>query len=359
MKNTFLLSRLTAFLALVLPPFVLLAAGVLEAAGTLDIYFIDVEGGQATLLVTPSGEAMMIDVGNAGLDSQNPDKEVARDANRIAVAAKAAGIKRIDAGIITHFHGDHFGGSLHLTERIPVGTFYDHGLPVQDAPALKQKAGSYAELYTAAIAKGQHKVVVPGDKIPMEDLQVTILSSAAKAIANTGPANPYCEGLVPQPVTSAPEDAQSMAVLVEFGQFRFVVFESGVFNRHLEVLCPNNPIGQIDVLEAPSHGGNVPMKAWNAVAPRVAIASNGPRRGGGPNVLNGYRALQGFEDLWFLHFNIAAAVEGNPPEQFIANMDAEKDMAHYIKLSAMPDGSFTVYNTRTNFSKSYPAKKKP
>ena len=101
------------------------------------------------------------------------------------------------------------------------------------------------------------------------------------------------------------------------------------------------------------------MKAWNAVAPRVAIASNGPRRGGGPNVLNGYRALQGFEDLWFLHFNIAAAVEGNPPEQFIANMDAEKDMAHYIKLSAMPDGSFTVYNTRTNFSKSYPAKKKP
>src|SRR5439155_7978164 len=98
----------------------------------------------------------------------------------------------------------------------------------------------YAELYTAAIAKGQHKVVVPGDKIPMKDLQVTIVSSAAKPIANTGPANPYCEGLVPQPETSAPEDAQSMAILVEFREFRFLVFESGVFNRHLEVLCPNN-----------------------------------------------------------------------------------------------------------------------
>ena len=350
MKNTLVLSCV----------FVLLAVGALGAADTLDIYFIDVEGGQATLLVMPSGQAMMIDVGNAGLDSQNPDKEVARDANRIAVAAKAAGIKSLEAVIITHFHGDHFGGSLHLTDRIPVGTFYDHGLPIQDAPALKQKVGSYAELYTAAIAKGQHKVVVPGDKIAMKDLQVTILSSAGKPITNTGPVNPYCEGLAPQPITSAPEDAQSIAALFEFGQFRFLVFESGVFNRHLEVLCPNNPIGQVDVLEAPSHGGFVPMKAWNAVAPRVAIGSNGPRRGAGPNVLKGYRDLQGFEDLWFLHFNIAAGADGNPPEQFIANMDElDKDMAHYIKLSAMPDGSFTVYNTRTNFSKSYPAKKKP
>jgi competence protein ComEC len=350
MKNTLILSCV----------FALLAVGALGAADTLDIYFIDVEGGQATLLVTPSGEAMMIDVGNAGLDSQNPDKEIARDANRIAVAAKAAGVKRIEAVIITHFHGDHFGGILHLTERIPVARFYDHGFPVQDAPALKQKVGSYAELYTTAIAKGQHKVVVPGEKIPMKDLKVTILSSAGKPIANTGPANPYCEGLVPQPITSAPEDAQSMAVLVEFSEFRFLVFESGVFNVQLEVLCPNNPIGQIDVLEAPSHGGNVPMKAWNAVAPRVAIGSNSPRRGAGTNVLQGYRSLQGFEDLWLLHFNIAAGVEGNPPEQFIANMDElVKDMAHYIKLSAMPDGSFTVHNTRTNFSKSYPAKKRP
>jgi beta-lactamase superfamily II metal-dependent hydrolase len=101
------------------PGILLLACAAVLPARDLEIYFIDVEGGQATLLVSPSGESMLVDTGWAGFNH--------RDAGRIAAAAKAAGVKRIDYLVITHYHADHAGGLPQLAERLPIRNFVDHG----------------------------------------------------------------------------------------------------------------------------------------------------------------------------------------------------------------------------------------
>jgi competence protein ComEC len=332
----------------------LLAAGAARAANTLDIYFIDTEGGQATLLVSPSGQTMMIDTGFAGLDTANPDKEVGRDGDRIAAVARLADVKRIDTLVVSHFHGDHVGGVTQLTERLPVRVFVDDGPAVQDVPILKQRVGEYSEIYAAAFAKGQHKVVRAGDKIPVDGLDVTVVAANGKAIARKGDANPYCEGIAARPEGN-PEDTESLGVLVQLGKFRFANFGDMPWGKEVEFLCPENRMGKLDVLETARHGGE-PSKAIYAMAPRVAIADNGARKGAGPAAVKAFQASPGFEDLWLLHFNVPGGKEGNPPEQFIANLNEEGDQGLYLKVSAMEDGSFTVYNPRTRATKAYAAK---
>lgn len=330
----------------------LLCVAALGAAKTLSIYFIDTEGGQATLLVSPSGQSLLIDVGFAGLDTTHPDQAAGRDADRIVAAAKLAKLNHIDAVLITHHHGDHEGGALHLTERMPVRVFYDHGPSVEPS--------GYAEGYAAAFAKSVHKVVAAGDKIPIKGLDITVISAAGKPIVRSGEPNQYCEGLVPAqeaaPGARGSEDPQSVATLVQFGKFRFANFGDGRGNRPLELLCPNNLIGKLDVLETPGHGGTPPLKAFAATTPRIAVADNGARKGGGPDTLKGYQALPGLEDFWLLHFNIPGGDAGNPPAQFIANLDEQNCPGNYLKLSAEENGSFTVYNSRTNDTKTYAAK---
>jgi competence protein ComEC len=163
---------------------------VIGQSNTLDIYFIDTEGGQSTLLVSPSGETFMIDTGFAGLDTPNPDKDVGRDAARIADVAKIAKVARIDTLLATHFHGDHAGGIARLTEKLPVRLLVDHGPALQDVPTMKQKVGEYSDDWAAAFGKGQHKVVAPGDEISVRGLDVTVVEALGKQIERAGTPNP-------------------------------------------------------------------------------------------------------------------------------------------------------------------------
>jgi beta-lactamase superfamily II metal-dependent hydrolase len=331
---------------------VLVAVGVTRAADTLDIYFIDTEGGQATLVVTPAGQTMLIDSGFA-----DADKDAARDASRIAAAARLANANRLDVFMPTHFHGDHVGGVEQVAARLPIALFVDDGPAVQESAPLKQRVGEYSEVYAAEFAKGKHLVVTAGDKIPLKGADVTVVAANGKPADDRGEPNPNCAGLERRP-TGNPEDSESIGVVIQFGRFRFANFGDMPWNQEIELLCPGNRVGRVDVYETPGHGRE-PSKAVSSMAPRVAVADNGARKGAGPATVKAFQSMPGMEDLWLLHFNVPGAAEGNPPPGFIANLEepGSGDQGSYLKLSAMQDGSFTVFNSRTNATKTYPRRR--
>jgi len=317
----------------------LIWAAFAQAAKNLEIFFIDTEGGQSTLIASPSGQAMLIDTGYTGFGG--------RDANRIAEAAKLAHVKRINVLFLTHYHADHAGGVKNLLEVLPVESFYDHGPKVDD-----DKANSTE--YDKARGNSPHTVYKPGDKIPIKDLDITVVVAAQKHIETHGPPNPFCAGLAPQ-TGEAGENPQSGGVVVEFGKFRFADLGDIIWNEELALLCPENRVGKLDLLLTPHHGTHVSPKADYAMAPRVVIMNNGATKGGKPEAYKMWEGMKGLEDLWQLHFAMAGGKDGNSPDTFIANID-EKCEGKYLKVTAHEDGSFTVYNSRNKYTKTYAVK---
>jgi competence protein ComEC len=342
---------------------------------TLDIYVIDVEGGNATLLVPPSGESLLIDTGNVA-----PEAAI-RDAERILAATQDARLTQIDHLIITHWHGDHFGGVAELAKRIPIKHFIDHGANVQPAPAADDFiAKVYPELY----AKARHTVVKPGDKIAVAGLDVRVVTAAGEtiktALPGAGAPNPYCASF--KPGENNAEDPMSVGVHIKFGKFRTVHLGDLTKNKEFELMCPNNRIGSIDLLLGLHHGLNSSNSEVmvHATHPRVAIINNGTRKGGQPDVMMVLHTSPGLEDLWQMHFSQLSGQEYTVPSIFIANMSddpltampvapisapppgpdappppAHNGPAYWIKVSAQTDGTFTVTNTRNGFSKTYRA----
>ena len=320
---------------------ILLAALAVSAQGakTLNIYFIDVEGGQSTLVVGPSGQTLLIDTGYAGNSG--------RDANRIAAAAKAAGVKKIDTLLITHFHGDHVGGVPNLLERLPVSTFLDHGPSVEDA-------GKYPEPYEKAFGSAPHRVVKAGDKIAIKGLDVTVLTAAGRHIERPGEPNPYCAGLAPVTGETG-ENPQSAGVLIEYGRFRFADPGDIVWNEELGLECPDNKVGKVDLYLTAHHATHVSPKSVYGLAPRVIVMDNGPRKGGLPDAWEVLHGTPGLEDIWQLHFSVTGGKEHNAADPFIANLE-EQGQGNYLKVAASEDGSFTVFNPRNKYSKTYAVK---
>ncbi len=330
-----------------LAPFALLLCSVsLFAAKTLDVYFIDVEGGQATLFVSPSGQSMLVDTGWPGFN--------ARDANRIIAAAKHAKIKKIDYVVISHHHSDHVGGAKQLAERFPVGTFIDKGPSVETSAQARE----LAQMYQDAQAKSEHKVVKPGDAIAVKGLDIKVVTADGVIISGSGPANPACAG-VKQDKDDPTDNARSLGMIIGYGKFKIADLGDLTWNKELELACPNNKIGNVDVYLTTHHGlaaSNAPP-IIAALKPRVAIMNNGARKGGAPEAWKAIKASAGLEDLWQVHFAVAGGKETNSPDMFIANLlEGGDDTGQYIKLSASADGSFTVYNSRNKYTKTYAAR---
>ena len=381
---------------------------------TLDIYYIDTEGGQSTLFVSPTGESLLVDTGNGG----------DRDLARIVETLKTAGLSRIDHMWTTHYHGDHVGALLALARQFPMIRFYDHGRPnANDRIVSAQFITAYE-----ALSEGKRTIVKPGDRVRMTGLDITAVSSATAVLqtnlAGAGQPNAACAG-VPRKDESAyfdPDNGDSAGFVLTFGNFRTVDLGDLTWNAELDLMCPTNRIGTADVYLTSHHGLAVSGSPAlvRALQPRVAIMNNGTRKGGAPETFKVLHESPGLEDLWQLHWSYNAGLD-NTPATFIANIDdaatiagvltapapaargtapagpggapngapaagaaapglpqpqgqqqpaaapppgpargatpggaaAAHSPAYLIKVSAQPDGTFTVTNTRTGFTKSY------
>lgn len=294
------------------------------AAQTLDIYFIDVEGGQATLYVSPAGESLLVDAGNPG----------DRDLNRILEVLALAGVDELDHMVLTHYHGDHYGSLLPLAERIPIRNFYDHGLSVEDRPNVRTWEAQYAAVY----ARGNHTVVKPGDRIPFAGTQVTVMSSHGEVsrtpiagARGAGLPNAACSTFVEKDESTAfdPDNDSSVGFVMSYGDFRTVNFGDLTWNREGRMMCPNNPIGTVDLYLTSHHGlerSGSPALV-HGLEPRVIVMNNGTRKGGTVPALQVMHSSPGLQDLWQLHWAYAGLAEYNAPGVFIANLDEPSILA--------------------------------
>jgi len=322
-------------------------SSTMRAAKPLAVYDVDVEGGKCVLLVAPSGESMLIDVGWPGYNG--------RDTDRIVAALKAAGLKQVDYLVITHYDIDHLGDVPLLLSKFPVKHIVDHG-PME---ASGKTPSDRYQAYAALRDRMDHITVKPGDQIPIKGVHVLVVTAARqrieKPLKGAGAPNPICATTPAKPeIPSDVEDNMSIGLLVTQGKFRMLDLADLESAYDYRLMCPANPIGSVDVYQVSIHGqdkGVSPVLA-QALGARVAIMGNGARKGGAPQTWETLRGASGLEDIWQVHYSIAGGKEHNPPDDYIANL-AEFDEAHWIKLSARSDGTFSVTNGRNGFTKTY------
>lgn len=317
----------------------------------LQIYFVDVEGGQSTLFVTPAGKSLLIDTGWPGNNG--------RDADRIVAAAKLAGVAKLDYVLLTHYHTDHTGGVPQLAARIPIGTFIDHGENREPTDGPTEQAW---QAYQSLLAKGHYKRIIakPGEVLPIPGLEVKVISADGalieKPLPGAGAANPDCAS-APEPPADHTENVRSLGVLITFGKLRILDLGDLTKDKERELMCPVNKIGPIDLYIVSHHGwsqSNSPV-FLNGIAPRVAIMDNGAKKGGSPSSWEAIEKSPRLEALWQLHFSDEGGATHNVAAPFIANLSGTDNAGNYIKVTASMDGSLDVYNARTNGTKHYAA----
>jgi beta-lactamase superfamily II metal-dependent hydrolase len=323
------------------------ASAQAKPAKHLLIYSIDVEGGQATLLVAPSGASLLVDAG-----WPTPD---GRDAARIQSAMHDAGITRIDHLLVTHFHHDHVGGVPELVNRVPIGEFLDHGPNREDSDITRADYAAYLK----AIQGKPRRIVHPGDTISIPGLDTIVLTADGEHIAavpGIQPApNPYCAA-EPKWDLDQTENSRSAGILVTFGKFRFLDLGDLTKAKEIALVCPANPIGTVDLYLVNHHGFNLSnSRAFvDAIHPRVAIMDNGAHKAGSPEAWQTVHESPGLEDLWQLHTAEGSDAAHNSPAALIANLPGSAADGAYLKVVALPDGSLSVTNSRTGQTKDYP-----
>ncbi len=355
------MARLVLFALLVTP------VALIAQSRTLDIYWIDVEGGAATLVVTPSGESMLVDT---GFDTDG------RDAKRIYAAAQQAGLKRIDHVVISHYHGDHVGGLAALSKLMPLGRYYGRGDKIDP---VDQKW--YDSFRTVSV--GRRTIVKPGDQIPLPGTQVTVVSSDHQLLAkpvNGGGPNALCAN-AEQKAPAGFENQAGVGLLLTYGRFTFLDLIDMDWSTELELTCPVNKVGAVTLFQTNRHGswdGAGAPAFLGAIRPQVIVFNNGPRKGLGqvdnnakpttppgvkvpPYERNGYAraaALPGVEGIWQGHLSLLDKdPKHNTSPDMIANLEETAAcQGHWIKASVEQSGRYTIVNGRNGFSRTYMAR---
>ena len=328
--------------------FTFLTLAALPAA-KLDMWAIDVEGGKSLLILSPSGQSMLIDTGFPGSND--------RDTTRILEACQAAGVKKIDILVTSHYDMDHVGNVTSVVGKIPVDLFVDHGPASVNDRMTTTSVQAYNELW----AKAKHMVVKPGDKIPFNGVDVVVVTANGEALktplAGAGKPNPACAGVEPKTWGRTNEDdsenGHAIGLFFTFGKFRMVDLADLTWNRELQLMCPNDPLPTVDLFMVSHHGNDISNSPAliNALHARVSVMDNGARKIGAAVVMKTLKDAPGMQAVYLLHWS-ANAPNDNPPNEFIANLQDSPD-GKFIKVSAEDTGVITVTNARTGESKTY------
>jgi competence protein ComEC len=328
-----------------------------EARRQLEIYFIDVEGGQSTLIVTPEGHSLLIDTGWAGDGSgfRPGNPQAARDANRIVAAARDARVTNIDYLLITHFHVDHDGAVSELSQLMPIRTFIDHSAPSAEADRASPGTEQAYQAYVNARGGGAHLQPGPGERLPLKDVEAIVVSSAGATLqaplGSAGATNADCPDHATPP-RDPYENPRSTGIIVRFGKFRFLDVGDLTGQPLFNLVCPKNLIGTVDAYLVAHHGGPdaAVAETFAALKPVIAVMNNGISKGGARETYEALHHVAGLEDVWQLHAS-TEATGANFPARYIANLD--DSTAYWIKLVAHENGSFRVLNQRTGEWKTY------
>lgn len=336
-----------------------------QATAPLRIIMVDVEGGAAALYITPEGHSLLIDtgwptgMGGARPEPGKPAPPPLNSAERIASAARAAGLSRIDYLVVSHYHVDHLGGVEDLLKLIPVGTVIDHGPNREVSPESAGRFTTSARYatYLKAIEGKPHRTMKAGETLKIDGLDLLAVNSDREIFAAPAgsKANDACAKATEKAVDGGEENARSLGFLMRWGKARLLAMADTSWNVENTLACPQNRIAPVDLYIADNHGSEISNSPVfvNGIAPRVVVFQNGPKKGADASVFDTVRAAPRFRALWQMH-SAERSPDRDEPADHIANLANGED-GNMLRIEVNQDATVTLTNMRNGHKESYPA----